>query len=126
MTTGPQQPQPPYPPSPHSGSGIPWKLMPLAIWIGAIFIVGGYFFEFTTSSSRTVNGVVVECTYRDYGSFAVAPVIVGCALVGGWQWLRAKDQPRVPGWLIAGAVAVLLLGAALHVLLGIWSFDAGC
>lgn len=128
MTTGPQPPhaQPSYPPPPRPASGIPWKLMPMAVWVGAILFVGGFYFDITTSSSRTVNGEVVECAYRDYGSFMVAPVLVVSALVGGWQWLRTKDQPRVPGWLIAAAMAALLLGAAFHVLRGIWSWDAAC
>ena len=63
-------------------------------WVALAVALGGFLIEFTTSSRRTVNGVVVEDITLNYGALIAGPVAVGMAAATA---VRLSKQPTIWG-----------------------------
>ena len=85
------------------------------------FVVGGlpFFCNFTSTSTRTVNGVVVESSYTDYVAIVLGAVAVLIAL-GSFRLLESTaDDDRIK------RIGIMIVIAALgvyQVLRGIGAF----
>jgi hypothetical protein len=78
-------------------------------WIALAVALGTYLIGFTTSSRRTVNGVVVEDITLDYGAPIAGPVaVVMAAMIA----LKLSRQPTIWGnravhyTILAGIAAI--------------------
>lgn len=78
-------------------------------WIALAVALGTYLIGFTTSSRRTVNGVVVEDITLDYGALVAGPVaVVMAAMIA----LKLSRQPTIWGnravhYAILGGIAAI-------------------
>lgn len=80
----------------------------------------------SSSSSKSVNGVVTECSYFDAAAMVAAAVCVGCAGFGVVQWVRKRHEYAINHWMVIGAAAVLVLLAGIHVLRGLGMVGGPC
>lgn len=94
-----------------------WTTTPRA-WKAALAIA--LFFQVCSLSSSnriTVNGVVTDCRYLDYGKLVAALVVVALLVLG---WLAHREEnPRLPTGLAVGLVTVTALLAVVLVLRGL-------
>ena len=91
--------------------------MPLLAGLGAAVV--GFFLELSYTSSRTVNGVVVECDYHDVGPLLVGPVAAVFGLVTAARSGRTGAQKGREAAIGLLCVAV----GVLHVLRGLGIVD---
>ncbi len=78
-------------------------------WVALAVALGTYLISFTTSSKRTVNGVVVEDITLDYGALVAGPVAVVLAAMIA---LKLSRQPMIWGhravhYAILAGIAVI-------------------
>ena len=104
----PGYPAPPGPPPASRGAVGRWSA---TIIVGLVAAASG-FAEISFSSSRTVNGVVVECDYVNLAPWVFGPVALVCGLVGA---VRARRPGATSGRERSLAVLCVTLGA-LHLL----------
>lgn len=100
-----------------------WFGLPKPLVIGVGVAVIGMLFSMTISSSRSMNGVVTQCTYIDVGAFLVAIACAVLLLVGVTRWRaghrRAGDgQQLASPALFYGLCALVALMTVVHVLRG--------
>lgn len=101
-----------------------WERTPVA-WRFAVGIA--LFFQvcsLSSSNSRTVNGVMVECSYLDLGKLAAAAITVVLLGVGAVTVSRSQTPP--PTGLTAGVVGVTALLVILLVVRGLGLVGGPC
>lgn len=106
------------------------KALPTPFWAGLVFGLLGFVISMSSSSSRTVNGEVVDCSYMDLFPLLAAVVVGVCAVAVG-KAAFAKNNPwsqlaRPTRALVFGASAVLLVLAVVHVLRGLGMIGGPC
>lgn len=80
----------------------------------------------TSSSERTVNGIVTECSYFNYAAMGAAIACLVCAVGGGLQWLRkGQGSPANPWFVLAVAVGLTVL-SGVHVLRAFGTIGGTC
>lgn len=84
--------------------------------IGGLVALAPFALTFNTSSSRTVNGVVVESAYMDYAALALGPVAILIGLFALRLLSRTAEEDRIKR--IVTIVAIIGVGA-LHILRGL-------
>lgn len=92
----------------------------------------GFIVRMTSTSSRSVNGVVTECSFVDFAALLTAAACVLFAGVGAYEWRRqrrehwTRTRPSPHGGLALGAVLVLVLLAAVHLVRGLGMVGGPC
>lgn len=78
-------------------------------WVALAVALGTYLISFTTSSRRTVNGVVVEDVTLDYGALIAGPVAVVMAAMIALKLSRLPTiwGNRVVHYAILAAIAAI-------------------
>jgi len=78
-------------------------------WVALAAALGTYLIGFTTSSKRTVNGVVVEDVTLDYGALVAGPVAIVMAAMIAWKLSKRETiwgNRAVHYAILAGIVAI--------------------
>lgn len=73
------------------------------LWTGAIAALTPFVISSASSSTVTVNGKVVESTYRDWFAIFGGGVALACALAAIWFVHREGRTPKVLGAIAAVA-----------------------
>ena len=94
-----------------------WRDLPAAGKVVLVSAVLGFVVRIPSESSRTVNGVVTDCSFTDLGAIAFGATAVGAGLL---TLLAARSHHR-RGLLIAVGVLGLAVGA-LHIARGVGTF----
>ena len=102
------------------------KNVPKALWWGLAFGVLGFIVSISSSSSRTVNGVVTECSYTDYFPLIAAIACVGFGVSGLVQGFRAPRHRSVHPAVLLVFALVLGAFAVVHVLRGLGMIGGPC
>jgi hypothetical protein len=81
------------------------------------------FVEISFSSSRTVNGVVVECSYFNLAPWLFGPVALVCGLLaltraGGRGPVAGRDRALGAGCMVVGALHLLQAFGVIELLSG--------
>lgn len=108
-----------------SGSMNPKDLPQPLLWGLAVGVVA-FVINATTYSSRSVNGVVTECSSFDFAALLAAVGCVGCAVVGLVQGLRGRREGSASTWLVLGVAAALVLLAGVHALRAVGTIGGPC
>lgn len=102
------------------------KDLPAALLWGLGIGLVAFVVSFTSSSTKTVNGAVTECSYTDFFALIAAVACVGCAALGATRYVRSPGSRPVPRWMV-GAVAIgLVVLAGVHVLRGLGTLGGPC
>lgn len=110
----------------HQSSTTNPKNVPTPLWWGLGFGIAAFVIHVSSSSSRTVNGVMTECSYTDYFAFIAAAACVGFGVAGLTKGRKApKDRSVHPAVLLAFALVLAIL-AVVHVLRGIGMIGGPC
>lgn len=117
--------QTPTQPTTHSP-----KALPKAFWFGLGVALVGFVVHISSSSTRTVNGEMVECSYLDIFALLAAVVAAVCAVAVAKAGL-ARPNPwsklaRPSRGLVLAGSAVLVVLAVVHVLRGVGMIGGPC
>lgn len=115
----PTQPSKPFNGNRQASQGNAWQRLPGAFKVGIIASLVGFFVSLSSSSSRTVNGDVVSCSYLDVAAFIFAAIAAGCAV-------GTLMDKRSPMGLRVGLAGVLLALGVIHVLRGLGILNGPC
>jgi predicted membrane channel-forming protein YqfA (hemolysin III family) len=100
-----------------------WSTAPPAIRVGGIAAIAGFFASITTTSSRSVNGRLTECSYTDYGALIIGAVAILAGVVGFFAALSRKEEDRT---VVLGVSIGIALVGVLHIMRGIGAVGGPC
>lgn len=99
-----------------------WKNTPAAIRTALISAVLGFVVSCSSSSTRTVNGRLTECSYFDAGAALFGAVAIIAGLIGvAAAWKRTDDKPLM---LVISIVSTCV--GVIHILRGIGVIGGPC
>ena len=101
---------------------ITWSTTPAAIRVGAIAAILGFLLTIESTSSRTINGRLAECSYTNYGALLLGAIAIVAGLIGVAMAVKSTENR---GLLIAIAAVTVAIGV-LHILRGIGSVGGPC
>ncbi len=104
-------------------SSLSWSETPAAIRTGGIAALLGFVISCNTSSSRTVNGAVVDCSYTDFGALVLGAVAIIGGLIGIGTCLKRTADDRL---LLIGASVVMIVLGVVHLLRGVGTIGGPC
>ncbi len=99
-----------------------WSSTPAAIRGGAVAAILGFVISIESTSSRTINGRIAECSYTNFGALILGAVAILAGLVGVGVAIKVTENRGV---LIAIAAASVALGV-LHILRGVGTVGGPC
>ena len=89
---------------------------PRSLWVGLVVGLLAFVLELTFSSTRTVNGAMVECSYFDAGALIAAGVCLLCGILAITSTLRRPHHFPMHAGVVLGVSGFVLLLAVVHVL----------
>lgn len=112
-------------PAPVTTSTNPKDLPRPLLWGLGIGLVA-FVVSMTTYSSRSVNGVVTECSSFDVAALLAAVACLGCAVGGVVQQVRGPRGGAASTWLVLGVAAGLVVLAGVHALRAVGTIGGPC
>lgn len=89
---------------------------PRSMWAGLVVGLLAFVLKLTFSSTSTVNGEMVECSFFDAGALLAAGVCLLCGILAVSGKLRRPGRFPMHAGVVLGVSGVVLLLAVVHVL----------
>ena len=102
------------------------KSFPGGYIVALVAAAVGFVLKLSSSTSETVNGEVVACSYFDVSPFLAAAVIVIAGIAGLVTWLRQPKGDRFMPALMIVVPIILALVTVVHVLRGLGIVGGPC
>jgi hypothetical protein len=99
-----------------------WSTTPAVIRFAGVAAILGFVVTIESTSSRTINGRLAECSYTNFGALLLGALALVAGLVGVVAARKIVEQRTV---LMAIAAGSALIGV-LHILRGLGSIGGPC